>query len=335
MARFLRSLSGILIALSIGRSFWNPPAAAKHTFAVADLADKDREGDVPPPATPPQAGLQSPPSTSGSKSSPPSSDRGTITSTSNTSTSTVSPAGTTRSPGGADRSPGKRTLEEEEAEAEAEGSSAVDFNKIPAVTTTTTPPPSGAVAVAAGAAAAAGCGEMPSSPDSASDRRVRPRTVIGAPACTNTAAGAASAFGDACLNQDEGTGGEAASVDTNHSVGPSASEGAAAAKAAAAAAAEYATMLAIAKDSAITTAAATRGKRDETDIGGCREDDGETEGSKTPNEDHAHARAHGGGAAALVQEVRSLARRFRKARPTLSPEQLEEVDAMLQQMIQG
>lgn len=183
------------------------------------------------------------------------------------------------------------------------GSETVDPNK--------TSPPSGT--------AAPGAGVSPPGSSSASDRWVRPRIMTSA--SVNGASGGgddADGFGHD-PGDDMPMGGGAAACCSSGKVDTAA---------AAAAEKEVATMAAIAK------AMPSGGG------GGHRHVEVDSEMSEITSSAQAPLSGQqrgGGGVAvdALLQDVRSLARRVEAARSAMSPEQLEEVGALLQKAVES
>ncbi|CAM9601540.1 unnamed protein product [Ectocarpus sp. 4 AP-2014] len=214
------------------------------------------------------------------------------------STST-SPATTeTTSPGSA-ASPSKRIMEDT-------GSETVDPNK--------TSPPSGTASPDAGVS-------PPGSSSSAFDRRVRPRIM------TSASVGGASGGRDDAdgFGHDQGDdtsmGGGAAASCSSSKVDTAA--------AAAAAEKEVATMAAIAK----AMPSGGRGRHRHVEVES--EISEMTSSAQAPSSGQQRGRGDGVAVDALLQDVRSLARRVEAARSALSPEQLEEVGALLQKAVES
>lgn len=185
------------------------------------------------------------------------------------------------------------------------GSETVDPNK--------TSPPSGTAAPDAGVS-------PPGSSSSASDRRVRPRIMTFA-----SVGGASGGRDDADgFGHDQGDatsmGGGAAASCSSSKVDNAA---------AAAAEKEVATMAAIAK--AMPSGGGGRHRHVEVES----EMSEMTSSAQAPPS--GQRRGGGGGVAvdALLQDVRSLARRVEAARSAMSPEQLEEVGALLQKAVES
>ncbi|CAM9850101.1 unnamed protein product [Pylaiella littoralis] len=283
---------------------------------------------------PPKNVLPRPPKGSSptSTSLSPASEHGTTTSTS------------TMSPGAPTTSPSKRSLEEAESET-------VDPNKTPMSTppTTTTPTtttPAMPMAVARGDVG------IPSPPDNssiASDRRVRPRTVAAGAVAVAVASVESDRDDHVCPSQSMGVAGGEARSDNNTAEEKAVAPAAAPDKKGPISEAErlHATMLAIAKST--TTSGGVRevggpkshrrrvemGSRDESELMSEM-----TSSAKVSNVQKGEGGSGGGGGCvvgdveALMQEVRSLAKRVEEARPVMTPAQVEEVGSLLQNLVQ-